>query len=445
MAIISEADCKAIMKKALSYSKADECEINLSGTDAGNIRYARNTVSTSGYISQTSMVISSAYGKKLGIVTTNEYDDAAVQKAVRLSEELAHLAPENPEFVSFLGPQIYGKPSKTFVESTAAITPAQRTTMVGQSLQTAKDNNLTAAGFLQNSLGFSAIMNSHGLFAYNTSTNVNFSVTLRTEDGKGSGYSSKDYNDVSKMDTLAFTKIAAKKATGSKGAKAIEPGKYTVILEPSAGIVLLEQLYGGLDARSADEGRSFLSKPGGLTKLGEKMVDERINIYSDPQNPDLPSSNWAGDGQPRERTSWIEKGVIKNLAYSRYWAQKKGAKPLPGPNGVIMEGGTATLEELIKGTEKGILVTRLWYIRPVDPQTLLFTGLTRDGTFYIENGQIKFPIKNFRFNESPVIMLNNLDALGIPERAVSGESFQSAMIPPMRIRDFTFTSLSDAV
>jgi predicted Zn-dependent protease len=445
MAIISEADCKAIMKKALSYSKADECEINLSGTDTGNIRYALNNVSTSGYISQTSMAISSAYGKKLGIVTTNEYDDASIEKAVRLSEELAHLAPENPEYVSFLGPQTYGKPAKTFVEATAAMTPAQRTTMVGQSLQTAKENNLTAAGFLQNSLGFSSIMNSHGLFAYNTSTNVNFSVTLRTDDSQGSGYSRKDFNDVSKMDTLAFTKIAAKKATGSKGAKAIEPGKYTVILEPAAGIVLLEQLYGGLDARSADEGRSFLSKPGGLTKLGEKMVDERINIYSDPSNPDLPSSNWAGDGQPRQRTSWIEKGVIKNLAYSRYWAQKKGVKPLPGPGGIIMEGGTATLDELIKGTEKGILVTRLWYIRPVDPQTLLFTGLTRDGTFYIENGQIKFPIKNFRFNESPVIMLNNLDALGIPERAVSGESFQSAMIPPMRIRDFTFTSLSDAV
>jgi predicted Zn-dependent protease len=445
MAIISEADCRAIMKKALSYSKADECEINLGGTDTGNIRYARNTVSTSGYISQTSMAISSAYGKKLGIVTTNEYDDASMEKAVRLSEELARLAPENPEFVSFLGPQTYSKQSKTFVPATASITPAQRTTMVGQSLQVAKDNKLTAAGFLQNSLGFAALMNSHGLFAYNTSTNVNFSVTLRTEDSQGSGYSTKDYNDISKLDTLASTKIAAQKATGSKGAKAIEPGKYTVILEPAAGIVLLEQLYGGLDARSADEGRSFLSKPGGLTKMGEKMLDERINIYSDPLNPDLPSSNWAGDGQPHQRTSWIEKGVIKNLAYSRYWAQKKGVNPLPGPNGVIMTGGTATLEELIKGTEKGILVTRLWYIRPVDPQTLLYTGLTRDGTFYIENGQIKFPIKNFRFNESPVIMLNNLDALGIPERTVSGESSQSALIPPMRIRDFTFTSLSDAV
>jgi predicted Zn-dependent protease len=174
-------------------------------------------------------------------------------------------------------------------------------------------------------------------------------------------------------------------------------------------------------------------------------VDERINIYTDPSHPDLPSSGWSGDGQPQVKRSWIEKGVVKNFNYSRFWAQKKGVAPIPYPGNIIMDGGTQTLEELIKGTEKGILVTRLWYIRPVDPQTLLFTGLTRDGTFYIENGQIKFPIKNLRFNESPVIMLNNLDALGKPERTVSGESTQSAMIPPMRIKEFTFTSLSDAV
>jgi predicted Zn-dependent protease len=170
-----------------------------------------------------------------------------------------------------------------------------------------------------------------------------------------------------------------------------------------------------------------------------------VNIYSDPLYPEQPTSTWAGDGRPQEKVSWIEKGVVKNLFYSRYWAQKKGVKAIPPPDSIIMEGGTASLEDLIKSTERGILVTRLWYIRAVDPQTLLFTGLTRDGTFYIENGQIKFPVKNFRFNESPVIMLNNLEALGKPERMVSGESGRGAMIPPMKIRDFTFSSLSDAI
>jgi predicted Zn-dependent protease len=445
MSILSEDECKALMKKVLGYSKADECEVSLNGSDTANIRYARNTVSTSGSVSQVGMSISSAFGKKLGIVTLNEYDDASLEKAVKRSEELAKLAPENPEYVPFLGPQTYSAPSKTFEPATAAITPAQRTDMVAESLKIAKDNNLTAAGFLQNSAGFSALMNSHGLFAYRTGTDVNFSITMRTADAQGSGYATKDYNDVSKLDTMAVTKSAAFKASHSEKAKAIEPGKYTVILEPAAAITILENFYFALDARSADEGRSFLSKPNGKTKLGEKLVDERVNIYSDPYNPELPTSSWNGDGRPQEKISWVEKGVLKNLNYSRYWAQKMGVKAIPAPDGIIMDGTNDTLEDLIKGTEKGILVTRFWYIRSVDPQTLLFTGLSRDGTFYIENGQVKFPIKNMRFNESPIIMLNNLDALGKPERTVSGESGQSALIPPMRIRDFTFTSLSDAV
>jgi len=149
---------------------------------------------------------------------------------------------------------------------------------------------------------------------------------------------------------------------------------------------------------------------------------------------------WTGDGRPQEKINWINKGIVENLSYSRYWALKKNVKAIPPPDGFIMSGGTASLEDLIKSTEKGVLVTRLWYIREVDPQTLLQTGLTRDGTFYIENGQIKFPVKNFRFNESPVIMLNNLDGLGIPERTAG-----NAVVPPLKIRDFTFTSLSDAI
>ena len=159
----------------------------------------------------------------------------------------------------------------------------------------------------------------------------------------------------------------------------------------------------------------------------------------------MPVASWSGDGQAQKKMNWIEKGVVKNLSYSRYWAQKKGVKPVPNPNNMIMEGGSATLDEMIKSTKKGILVTKLWYIRTVDPQTLLLTGLTRDGTFLIEDGKIKYPIKNFRFNESPIIMLNNLETLGKPERVVSTESNQSYMVPPMKIREFTFSSLSDAV
>ena len=444
MAILNKEEAQALLKKVLSYSKADECEVNLNGSVGGNIRYARNAVSTSGGISSSQLVVSSSYGKKSGVATINEFDDASLEKVVRRSEELARLAPENPEYVPFLGPQQYGE-SKTFVQATADMSPKDRTDSVADSLKIAKDYKQIAAGFMENSSGFASMMNSHGLFAYATDSNVAFNVTVRTEDGKGSGYASKGYNDFKQLDVKKTTETAAKKAAGSASAKAIEPGKYTVILEPMAVSVLLENLIGGLDARSADEGRSFLSLPGGKTKLGEKMVDERVNIFSDPAYPDLPSRTWAQDGRAQEKINWIENGVIKNLYTSRFWAQKKNIKSIPSPDRMIMEGGKASLEELIKGTEKGILVTRLWYIRTVDPQTLLLTGLTRDGTFYIENGQIKFPIKNLRFNESPIIMLNNIDELGIPERCVSDESTNHYVLPPMRIRDFTFTSLSDAV
>ncbi len=444
MPILSKDEAQALLKKVLSYSKADECEANLNGNDNGNIRYARNAVSTSGRTSQSTLVVSSAYGKKLGVATINEFDDASLEKVVRRSEELAQLAPENPEYMPFLGPQTYG-PSKTYVPATAAITPKQRTDFVEQSLKVAKSRKAVAAGYLEDSTGYAAMMNTKGLFAYNTATSVNFSVTVRTEDGKGSGYATRGYNDVTKLDTQRATEIATEKALKSAAAKAIEPGKYTVILEPAAAAVLLERIMFGLDARQADEGRSFLSKPGGATKLGEKMVDERVNIYSDPQHPELPTSPWTGDGRPQERTSWIEKGVIKNLTYERYWADKKGVKAIPNPDAIIMDGGTKSLDELIAGTKKGVLVTRLWYIRDVDPQTLLLTGLTRDGTFYIENGKIQYPIKNFRFNESPIIMLNNLEEMGKVERTVSVESNINYLLPPLKIRDFTFSSLSDAV
>jgi len=438
MAILSKEEAQAILKKVIGFSKADFCEVGLNGSDGGNIRYARNAVSTAGQISTMSLGVSSTFGKKTGSATINEFDDASLQKVVKRAEELAMLAPENPEFMPLLGPQTFAE-SNTFNAKTAAMTPDTRAEMVGKSLSVSKAAGLDAAGFLENSTRFNAIMNSKGLFAYNKGTDVSFSVTVRNKQGTGSGYVEQSFNDLDKMDTLALSKIASSKANGSAGAKAIEPGKYTVILEPLAASDILSNMFRGFDARSADEGRSFMSKKGGGTRLGEQLFSENVNIYSDPMNTEIPSATWNGDGLPVKRTQWVEKGIVKNLSYSRYWAAQKNVQPIPFSRSVIIEGGTQSLEDLIKSTEKGILVTRFWYIRSVDPQTLLLTGLTRDGTFYIENGEIKFPIKNFRFNESPVIMLNNVEALGKPVRTGSG------LIPPMKIRDFTFTSLSDAI
>lgn len=437
MAIYTKEEARQIMEKAMSFSKADACVINLSGSESGNIRYARNTVSTAGHRSNQNMTVEASFGKRSGIATIDEFDEESLKSVVARAEELAKLSPENPEFMPPLGPQTYDE-SISYVEDTANIKPEYRAEVASKSIEPASEKDVTAAGFLNDSAGFSAMLNSNGLFAYNQSTNVDFTVTMRTNDGTGSGWVTRDFNDVKKFDPEEAAKVAIDKAVMSRQAKAIEPGKYTVILEPAASVGLLGNMSRAFNARTADEGRSFMSKDDG-NKMGMKIVDERVNVYSDPLHPDVPTSTWNGQGQPLKKTTWIENGVVKNLAYSRYWAEQKGVEPLPFPSNFIMEGGSATREELIKSTKRGILVTRLWYIRSVDPQTLLYTGLTRDGTFYIENGEIRYPVKNFRFNESPIIMLNNLEALGEQVR------MNGNLIPYMKIRDFTFTSLSDAV
>jgi predicted Zn-dependent protease len=438
MKILSKEEAKTIVDKILAFATADETAVSINGLKTGNIRYARNTVSTSGESDNVSVAVTSVYGKKSGTATINELDDASLQKTVKRAEEIAKLAPENPEYMPMLGKLDY-KETKAFLDKTAAINPDVRAKAAIDSIDPCKKNACVAAGYLEDNIGYNAIGNSKGFFAYNKFTTLDFSVTVRTEDATGSGYASQDFNDISLLNTKNATEVALQKARASVKAQALEPGKYTVILEPIAASDLLQNMMRSMDGRSADEGRSFLSQKGGKTKLGEKLFDERVNIYSDPFNPLIPSPPYTADGRLQEKISWVEKGVVKNMTYSRYWADKKGVKATPPPSGFIMAGGDKSLADMIKNTQKGILVTRLWYIRSVDPQTLLYTGLTRDGTFFIENGKIKFPVKNFRFNESPVIMLNNIEEIG-KEVRVGGN-----LVPALKIRDFTFSSLSDAV
>lgn len=444
MTMMTEAEAKKILDKVLSFSKADECTVQLNGGREGNIRFARNTVSTSGVVDDVQLAVSVAFGTRSAAVTTNDLSDAALMSAVKRAEELAKLAPENPEFMPAIEKQTY-KASDTFAQSTADMTPADRAQAAADSLEPCRKKGLIAAGFLQDNVGFVAHANSKGVFGYQRQSGVDFTCTVRTEDGRGSGWVSKNVDDVKRMSTAKSSEIAIRKAEGSVDAKALEPGRYTVILEPSAAAGIINMMLGGFDARNADEGRSFMSKKGGGTRLGEKFFDERINIVTDPWHPDVPVLPWDGQGMAREKMDIVKNGVVNYLQYSRYWAKLKEQKAKAQPGNMIMAGGTKTLDEMIKSTKKGILMTRSWYIRMVDPQSVLVTGLTRDGTFYIEDGKIMYPVKNFRFNESPITMLNNVEELGITERIAGDEANIIMMIPPMKIRDFNFTSLSDAV
>ena len=440
MAEMTDQEMRKLLERALSFSKAEAFEANIFGNRGGNIRYARNSVSTAGAADDTTLVVQSNFGTRTGTVTANEFDDASIERAVRRSEELARLAPEDPEFMPPLGPQQYVAPSPgAYSAATAGVSPEYRARVAGASITPAAAKDCTAAGFFQNGVNWQGMMNSKGLAAFYRQTQASLSVTVRSNDGTGSGYVARDVNDIAGFQPEQISSIALEKAVASRNPVAIEPGKYTVILEPEAVVEMLQPLVGSFNARQTDEGRSFLSKPGGGSKLGEKFVDEKISIWSDPQDKDVPASPWIGDGRATARTRWIDKGVVSNLFYSRYWADKQKKPATAFPTNMIMAGGDASVADMIKDVARGILVTRFWYIRFVDPQTLLLTGLTRDGTFFIENGAIKHAIKNFRFNESPIIMLNNIEALGRPIRV------QGSMVPPMRVRDFTFTSLSDAV
>lgn len=444
MTIYSEQDAKAILDKAIKASKADSCSATLSGSSGGNIRYALNSVSTSGYVSDCDLAVEVSFGKRTGTATINSFDDASIAAVVRRAEELAKLAPENPEFMPAIDKQAY-KASGTFVEKTANITPEYRASVAAACIEPCRKDKLTAAGFFTDGQSFSAIANSKGNFGYQKSSGMDFTCTVRTDDGKGSGWVARNLADVSKFDVKDDIKTAIGKAKGSVDAKALEPGKYTVIMEPAATAGLISFMMFGFDARHADEGRSFLSKKGGGNKLGEKLFDERVTMFADPWDEGAAVLPWDNEGLARERTTVIDKGKVNYLHYSRYWAQKQGKRAVGQPGNLIMVGGDKSTMDLVKGTKKGVLVTRTWYIRLVDPQTVLLTGLTRDGTFYIEDGEIKYPIKNFRFNESPAIMLNNIEEIGKPVRVADDESPFVMMIPPMKIRDFTFSSLSDAV
>jgi predicted Zn-dependent protease len=444
MSIFTEAESKAILDKVIKLSKADECTATLTGSNQGNVRFALNNVTTSGIVSNVDLAVQVAFGKRVGTATINSFDDASLERVVRRAEDLARLAPENPEFMPAIEKQTY-KPSPTFDDKTAAITPEFRAQVAADSIAPCRDDKLVAAGFFADNASFFASANSNGNFCYQQSANMDYTCTVRTADARGSGWVARNLREVGRFDAGREIRTAIRKAKDSAEAKALEPGKYTVILEPAASAGLISFMMFSFDARQADEGRSFLSKKGGGNKLGEQVYDPRVSIWSDPWDPEVAVYPWDEDGLPREKMPIIDKGTVSYLQYSRYWAKEKGKRAVGQPGNLIMAGGDKSTADLVKSTDRGVLVTRTWYIRMVDPQTVLLTGLTRDGTFYIENGEIKYPIKNFRFNESPVIMLNNIEELGKPVRLGDDESPFTMMIPPMKLRDFTFTSLSDAV
>ena len=443
--LMTREQAQAIIAKVTKASKADEVAIALGSRHTTDIRFAANQLSTSGGVWNTDLVVTSSFGKRHGAASTNDLSDESIKRVVAQAESLAKLSPEDPEWMPALGPQSY-LPVSAYVERTAKLTPGDRARAALTALEPArKAGDLQAAGFLLVNATSRAIGNSRGLFGYHRSTNANYTLTVRTADGTGSGWAGAEHNDWKAIDFAQVSERAIEKARRSRNPVAIEPGRYTVILEPQAVADLVQPMMNALAARTADEGRSAFAKPGGGNKIGDRIVDPRVTMISDPQDPQLLAVPFDDEGMPGKRSTWIENGVLQQLVYSRYWAQKQGKQPNTAPSSIKLLGGTTSTEEMISSTPRGVLVTRLFYLRQVDPRTILYTGLTRDGTFLIEDGKITRAIKNFRFNESPLAILDNLEALGPAVRVAGTESGGVVVMPTLKVKSFNFTSLSDAV
>lgn len=448
--LLSETEGRAICEKLLSYVKADDAVVSVNSENYGHLRFAMNAFTTSGARENTSIGVTVWIGGKRGSASTNEIDDESLKATVALAEQLARISPVDREYMPTLARQTY-KPVNGYAEATSNISVTSRAKTINDVIASCEKSKVIGAGFHQarGSAGASATKN--GNFIYERGSLVSLSTTARTVDGTSSGYFLRNHFDVAKLDTSRVANEAIRKALDSRNPRVLEPGVYPAILEPQAVADLLGFIAFSFDARSAEEGRSPFSLPGGKTKVGEKIFDERLNVYSDPWHPEVPGSASAQGGLPAQKIYLVRNGVLENLVYSRYWAKQKGKEPTPGPINSIIESSQApvSLDDMIKSMDRGILLGRFWYIRGVDARTVLQTGLTRDGIWYIEKGKIQYPVKNFRFNQSVMQLLapGNVDTIGRPERVGSseGQGGNAALLPALKVKAFNFSSQSEAV
>ena len=407
--MLTQEQARKLAGKILSYSSFPECAVTLSDSEVLNVRFANNGITTSGFTVERSITIASTREAKTGRASTDQVDDASLRAAVKRSEELADLAPANPEHMPPLGKQEYPALDR-FDQETAAARSPLLVPQVRAIIEPVTKAGLVAAGYFQRTAGSQAIANKAGLFGFHRSTDANLSTTVRSRDGASSGWAGQPAIRIREIDGAALADRAIGKCRRWVKPAKLEPGKYTVLLEPAA-VCNLVGLMGpfSFSARSAEEGQSFLSKKGGGTLLGEKLFPEMVTLRSDPTDARLHASPWgAQDLLPVRPLRWIDKGVVRNLYYDRYWARKAEKEPTPNNGALILEGSETSPEDLLKSVDRGLLVTRFWYIRTLNPRTLQMTGLTRDGVFLIEGGALAGAVMNFRFNESPARLLQNV-------------------------------------
>jgi PmbA protein len=456
-----------IFDRIKKFSSADETEVLFSGSDFALTRFANNTIHQNVADENHSVSVRTVFGGRTARASTNKFDDDSLRRVVESSEALAKVQHPDPDLLSMPDSQeAAGSPSKgvqstqvpsRHFEQTAAITPQLRAAGVKKIVEVARKHKLTTAGIFSSSESVEGIFNSRGLTDWHTQTLAEVSITMLGADS--SGWQKANSPDLAKLDPLALADIAAKKALDSAHPAEVPAGKYAVILEPAAVLDIVGFMFWDYSGTAILDERSFLSG-----RIGSQLFGENITIWDDVTHPLQTGSPFDGEGMRRLTLPLVENGVVKRVVYARGTAarmKKSEFKDKVGPVEATGHGfalpneigemplnivfaapqNLQTLDQMIASTERGVLVTRLWYIREVDPYEKIVTGMTRDGTFLVENGKVQRGLRNFRFNQSLIHMLSGVEAMSVPVRSSGEESFDM-VVPAMKVRDFNFTEVT---
>jgi predicted Zn-dependent protease len=446
-------EIKGLIDKVLNMAKGDGVEVDFSGGERSGTRWANSNITVNLVQLDQQVSITLRLGQKSGSASTREFDDDSLKAMVQEATDAAKAARDNPNLPPLVkGPQDY-MPVDAAPSPMVNFGPGERAEMVRQSVAVCDKIGALGSGYIPKTYQTTCSANSAGLFAYYQYAEAGLILTCRTPDGKGSGWAGiTGVKDLGLIDPVHLSEVAATKAVKSQKPRALEPGRYTVILESRPAARFLSLMTGIFNARAVETGpRSYLTgAEKGTSKLGQKVFSDLVTIKSDIGNPILRQTPIMPDGTAARPVTWVDKGVLKNLYYDQQYAARVKKDPtLATANmSLVLDGSDQSVEQMIKSTRRGLLVSFFWYIRAVDQPTLLNTGMTRDGLFLIENGEIAGPVQNFRWNMSPIVGFNNVTAIGRSVPMHTGESYDgggTALVPAVRMEDFYMTSVSPAV